>query len=89
MKPAYTTTRFDCPTCGSSHFGSSTHNGNTVCYCHGYVQRQPCSFSCPLPDFWKHMTKVTVERFESREEYDAHHQATNGGTVAAQGTRST
>jgi hypothetical protein len=52
---------FQCPDCGSSHFGYSEDVGT----CHGDTG---CCFKWRRRDEWKYF--VMVQEFESKEEYD-------------------
>lgn len=58
---------FNCPRCGSTHFGSGMSNGVLTYFCHGRDGR--CTFQAPDADAWKLFVQVQVMTFESAADY--------------------
>lgn len=69
MKDKNTTINFMCPKCGSSYFGSAQNNDGTLTrHCHG-DETGRCRFKFQDSDDWKYFKRVTVESFETPDEY--------------------
>lgn len=62
-----TVEEFECPKCGSNWFGTDPFNN--IRQCHGETG---CSgFRWPIADDWKYTVIKTIQRFESKKEFEA------------------
>jgi len=71
-----TRVEFLCPKCGGYTFGTyGTSAGYPISestgHCHGGPNEDNgCKFTWPRKEDWKYFVKVTVERYESKEEFE-------------------
>lgn len=64
---------FVCPRCRTScGFGSGRGDDGVITRnCHGPIPRgEPCGFTWPITDDWRHFALVTVVRPQTEEEYE-------------------
>lgn len=63
---------FTCPKCGSNNFGSTLSDdptGPMERYCHGFIDKQRCSFKFRDRDDWRYFQANNVRPFRDQDEY--------------------